>query len=76
MKRMLNLTIESKTSKLYRSLILKRERLTSRQIASRYRVANPYDLIYRLRNEGYLIYSDKVVNSRGKNVVRYTSQAS
>ena len=70
------MTIESKTSKLYRSLILKRERLTSRQIASRYRVANPYDLIYRLRNEGYLIYSDKDLNSRGKNVVRYTSQAS
>ena len=70
------MTIESKTSKLYRSLILKRERLTSCQIASRYRVANPYDLIYRLRNEGYLIYSDKVLNSRGKNVVRYTSQAS
>ena len=70
------MTIESKTSKLYRSLILKRERLTSRQIASRYRVANPYDLIYRLRNEGNLIYSDKVLNSRGKNVVRYTSQAS
>lgn len=64
---------ESKTDKLYRSIILKRQRLTSRQIASRYRVSNPYDLIYRLRNEGYDIYSDKIVNSRGKTVVRYTS---
>jgi hypothetical protein len=64
---------ESKTDKLYRSIILKRQRLTSRQIASRYRVSNPYDLIYRLRNEGYDIYSDKIVNSRGKTVVQYTS---
>jgi hypothetical protein len=64
---------ESKTDKLYRSIILKRQRLTSRQIASRYRVANPYDLIYRLRNEGHEIYSDKIVNSRGKVVTQYTS---
>lgn len=64
---------ESKTDKLYRSIILKRQRLTSRQIASRYRVSNPYDLIYRLRNEGHDIYSDKIVDSRGKTVVQYTS---
>jgi hypothetical protein len=64
---------ESRTSKLYRSLILKRERLTARQIASRYRVANPYDLVYRLRNEGHEIYSDKIVNSRGEVVTQYTS---
>lgn len=67
------MTTESRTSKLYRSLILKRERLTARQIASRYRVANPYDLVYRLRNEGHEIYSDKIVNSRGKVVTQYTS---
>lgn len=64
---------ESKTDKLYRSIILKRQRLTARQIASRYRVSNPYDLIYRLRNEGHEIYSDKIVNSLGKTVVQYTS---
>ena len=64
---------ESRTSKLYRSLILKRERLTARQIASRYRVANPYDLVYRLRNEGHDIYSDKIVNSRGEVVTQYAS---
>ena len=67
------MTTESRTSKLYRSIVLKRERLTARQIASRYRVANPYDLVYRLRNEGYEIYSDKIVNSRGKVVTQYTS---
>jgi Helix-turn-helix domain len=67
------MTTESRTSKLYRSLILKRERLTARQIASRYRVANPYDLVYRLRNEGHEIYSDKIVNSHGKVVTQYTS---
>lgn len=64
---------EPKINRLYRSIILNRERLTARQIAYRYRVSNPYDLIHRLRNEGHEIYSDKTTNSRGKVVTQYTS---
>lgn len=39
--------------------------LTSKQIAQRFHVANPRDLVYRLRQNGYNISSEEVVMSRG-----------
>jgi len=39
--------------------------LTSKQIRNRFRVANPYDLVYRLRNDGYRIDLEERVNSKG-----------
>jgi len=41
------------------------ERLTPRQISSRYNVKNPWDVIYRLRNESYEIITFERKNSEG-----------
>ena len=40
--------------------------LTSRQISRRFGVANPRDLVYRLRKNGVDIISEEVVMSRGQ----------
>jgi len=63
---------ESKLDRLYNALRVNREKLTPRQISARYRVANAYDLIYRLRSEGYIVHSRKHVNSRGELITRYS----
>jgi len=63
---------ESKINMLFRALLDRSESLTARQIAARYRISNPYDLIYRLRNEGIKIERLKTTNSRGKIVYRYS----
>jgi hypothetical protein len=47
------------------------EELSPRQIQSRFRVANPRDLVYRLRREGHVIYLSRKVNSRGKIQTKY-----
>jgi len=62
----------NKLDRLYMALQINREKLTPRQMASRYRVSNPYDLVYRLRSEGYTVYNDKYVNSRGEKTSRYS----
>ena len=63
---------DSKINQLYRALSFRAEKLTPRQIAARYRVANPHDLVYRLRAEGFAVVSDKHVNYRGETVTRYS----
>lgn len=40
-------------------------KLTARQIRAMFKVSNPYDLVYRLRNEGVSVYTNRAVNSRG-----------
>lgn len=47
------------------------EELTARQIASRFRVANPHDLVYRLRSQGYPIYLNERTNSKGEITQKY-----
>jgi hypothetical protein len=39
--------------------------LTAKQIRSRYMVANPHDLVYRLRENGHRIELIERVNSKG-----------
>jgi hypothetical protein len=39
--------------------------LTAKQIRSRYRIANPYDLVYRLRENGHRIELLERINSKG-----------
>ena len=41
------------------------EELTAKQIASRFSVANPHDVVYQLRNQGYCIYLNEKRNSKG-----------
>ena len=45
--------------------------LTAKQIASRFNVVNPYDLVYRLRNDGFRVRSLETTNSKGETKLRY-----
>jgi len=54
-----------KTDLVYNALVLNREELTAKQIASRYDISNPYDAIYNLRMNGYPIHCNKRTNSKG-----------
>lgn len=47
------------------------DELTARQIASRFNVANPHDLVYRLRDVGFKIEIKKTTNSKGQLMQRY-----
>lgn len=61
-----------KVDRLHRALRINNEKLTARQLASRYRVSNPYDLVYRLRSKGFTVYNNTYVNSRGETTTRYS----
>jgi hypothetical protein len=50
----------------------KGSKLTAAQIASRYKVANPHDVIYKLRNQGYNIALNTFVNAAGKTTRKYS----
>lgn len=54
----------SKTSRLAQALADGAE-LTAKQIAARYRVANPYNMVHVLRNEGFNIRLVTRENSKG-----------
>lgn len=60
----------SKTIKVLNAL-KNGEQLTARQITSRFNVANPYDIIYNLRHDGYAIYLNEHTNSKGEVTQKY-----
>jgi hypothetical protein len=45
--------------------------VTARQARTLFKVENVADLVYRLRNEGVPVYTNKVTNSRGEKVFAY-----
>ena len=45
------------------------KKLTPAQIAYRYKVVNPRDVIYALRGQGYDVKSNNKITSRGRTVV-------
>lgn len=45
--------------------------LTPREIAARFRVKNPRDLVYRLRSDGYRINTIETTNTKGVTRRRY-----
>ncbi len=47
------------------------ERLTAKQIASRFNVANPHNLVYELRNQGYPIYLNRHKDKNGNETMKY-----
>ena len=47
------------------------KKFTANQIASRFGVLNPRDLIYRLRQDGWDVALFETVNSRGELVRKY-----
>jgi hypothetical protein len=71
-----NLMNKNETStavdRVYEALVLNGERLTAKQIASRYSVANPYDTVYTLRREGFAIYLNQHTDSKGRVTNKYT----
>jgi hypothetical protein len=58
-------------NRVYETLLVEGKELTTKQIAARYNVANPADVVYRLRNEGYNIYTNKRVDTRGRVSQKY-----
>lgn len=60
----------SKKTKLLKTLRNGRE-MTAKQIAANYGVSNPYDLIYRLRQDGERIYMNQRTNSKGAALSKY-----
>lgn len=46
-------------------------RVTTRQARTMFKVENVADLVYRLRNEGVPVYTNRVTTSRGKEVFAY-----
>lgn len=61
----------TKVDRVYEALVVKGEQLTAKQISARYNVANPYDAIYKLRMEGYPIYLNRHVDSKGRVTQKY-----
>lgn len=57
--------------RVYEALVIKGEKLTAKQIAARYSVANPYNTIYTLRMEGYPIYLNPHKDSKGRVTQKY-----
>lgn len=45
--------------------------VTSRQARTLFKVENVADLVYRARNEGISVYTNRVTNSRGEKVFSY-----
>jgi len=41
------------------------EELTAKQITARFGAANPHDVVYQLRSQGYCIYLNEKRNSKG-----------
>ena len=65
------MSTNTKVDRVYKALVLEGQELTAKQIASRYNVANPYDAVYQLRMEGYSIYLNRHVDSKGRVTQKY-----
>lgn len=66
----------TKYQKAYDALVNKGLELTTKQIQSRFGIANPYDVVYTLRNNGYNIVMNKVENRNGTTTNKYRYVAS
>lgn len=62
----------SGVDKVYSALVLNKDKLTAKQIAARYNLANPYDAVYTLRQEGYVINIDQYVDTKGRTTNKYS----
>jgi hypothetical protein len=47
------------------------EQVTTKQARTMFKVSNVSDLVYRLRNEGVPIYTNRVTTSRGEETFAY-----
>ena len=51
--------------------LMQGEELTAKQIAARYSVGNPHEVIRQLREQGYPVYLNKRTNSKGNTTNKY-----
>lgn len=63
--------MNTKVDRVFKALVLNGEQLTAKQIAARYNVANPHDAVYQLRMEGYPIYLNRHVDTKGRVTQKY-----
>lgn len=59
----MKVSVNSKATRLYTALY-DGAKLTAKQIASRFRAGNPYELVRTLRNEGCVIILETSTNSK------------
>ena len=62
---------KSAFTRAFNALVEKKQTLTSKQIATRFGVSNPHDLVYRLRQEGVKV-NRTAIKRNGKTTVRYS----
>lgn len=71
----MNKNFTSAVDRVYNAIVLKGQKLTAKQIAARYNVANPRDTVYTLRNEGYPIQTNTYVDTKGRVTRKYSCEA-
>lgn len=54
------------------ALVTRGEELTAKQIAARFGVSNPNDVVYQLRNTGYAIYLNRRIDTKGRVKYKYS----
>lgn len=62
----------TQNERVFNALVVKGESLTAKQIGSRFRLANPYDAIYKLRRAGYNIDIRESVDTKGRVKTKYS----
>ena len=65
------MSTNNKVDRVFEALVVNGQQLTAKQISARYNVANPYDAVYQLRMEGYPIYLNRHVDSKGRVTQKY-----
>lgn len=53
------------------SYLSRGEQVTTKQARTMFKVENVADLVYRLRNDGYSIYTNRYTTSRGEETFAY-----
>jgi len=53
------------------SYLSRGEQVTTKQARTIFKVSNIADLVYRLRNEGFPVYTNRVTTSRGEETFAY-----
>lgn len=61
----------TKVDRVFEALVINGEELTAKQIAARYNVANPHDTVYKIRQQGYAIYLNEHVDTKGRVTQKY-----
>jgi hypothetical protein len=66
-----NFDLKTKQGKLFKALVLDRQKLTPAQISKRFGIKNPTATISDIRRRGYAIYANSRKSSNGVQVTEY-----